>query len=106
MLLKSGQNGIVVTSNRIQADPTACSQEGSDPTRQSRIENWYETRGHSKEGPIQKLLHTYALVKASVSNRPTPYVVLRTPYSTPYSTPCLRGFHFYVTGDFILDGSN
>lgn len=55
-----------------------------------------------EEGPIQKLLHTYTLVKASASNRPTPYVVLRT----PYSTPCLRGFHFYVTGDSILDGSN
>lgn len=86
VLLKSGRNGIVVTSNRIQADPTACSQEGSVSTRQSRIENWYGTRGHKcEEGPIQKLLHTYALVKASVSNRPTPYVVLRTPYRTPLS---------------------
>lgn len=46
VLLKSGRNGIVVTSNRIQADPTACSQEGSVSTRQSRIGNWYETRGH------------------------------------------------------------
>lgn len=50
VLLKSGRNGIVVTTNRIQADTTACSQEGSGSTRQSRIENWYETKGQEVQG--------------------------------------------------------